>query len=727
MDQPQPKKRPSDESTSSTTTTKKARFNTRTSSHTRGELEALYDLGFQPACNAFWTGRVFPSTGSKDKSQRRLLPPMGISMLGEPPIEWIHPDVVPDSVCLWLGYVTAANATLISREFKEENTIRHMLKNDIDMKLHLKKGETNVDVDATTFFRVGSMRYGSWTLYGHLLQFLASHGYTFDRQDSQRSHVLTFVTSKLPLLMIRHTMDCTTRRDGDGTLQKELCRVIDDSLTMFGLVRDALYGHDGSDCNVPANSDAGKMALSVGRNCGQKLRQLIKHNTTFQTHVLGDIHNDNISYFRALGVTESVVTMELLFNALHIDKRVYDIEEYNTLYEMNNRNNIIKRGMSVVTVNMKNVENMFDYLVECVYGKHGDANDPDVSHRNIAAACCLLSLCYGSRSMGVLACDEITPMRLNLLDDLDETEKGNMGSLISMCTIDNMIAIRSTCKDPSFRSVVNSDDIHIDNATVMPRIVLWEMLYDSYKRVHVSPSMSCDARVMFFKLLEMTRAWMYEYFRLKCDDIKWITYPVCINGHTTHIRMVDKTTRQISDVRRPIDDIYGMMKDMCMTFVPKHTGVPSTGTHVLRRLYVSIAFACYAGNNTTMSAFIRVNLGHRSGDSTHAYDHIRVIGHVSRTDNSTRNGRYISTQVFDATVGGLMATILEMKAHMAQMAVLLSNSDEVFDNRLKWVEERLDTNEADVSNLQHSNYLMHDHVDTLRRLEWRVDDLEGNL
>jgi len=727
MNQTQPKKRASDEPVPSTSAAKKAKFTTRTSSRTRWELEAIYDLGLQPAYNAFWAGRVFPSTGSKDRSQRRLLPPMGISMLGEPPIEWIQPDVVPSDVCLWLGYVTAANHTLITREFKEENTIRHMLKNDIDMKLHLKKGETNVDVYATTFFRVGSMRYGSWTLYGHLLQFLTSHGYTFDRQDSHRSHVLTFVTSKLPLLMIRHTMDCITRRDGDGALQKGLCRVIDDSLTMFGLVRDALYGYDGSVCDVRANSDAGRMALSVGRNCGQKLRQLIKHNTEFQTYVLGDVHNKNISYFRALGITDSIITMELLFNALDIDKRVYDIEEYNTLYETNNRNSTIRRGMNAVTVDMKNIEDMFDSLVECVYGTNGSANDPMICHRNVAAACCLLSLCYGSRSMGVLACDEITPMRLNLLDDLDETERGNMGSLISMCTIDNMIAIRSTCKDPSFRSVVNSADIRIENATVMPRIVLWGMLYESYKRVNVSSSVSCDVRVMFFKLLEMTRAWIYEYFRLKCDDIKWITYPVCIDGHTMHIRMVDKTNYQTSDVHRPLDDIYEMMKATCTACVTKHTDVIPTGTHVMRRLYVSIAFARYASNNTTMSAFIRVNLGHKSGDSTHAYDHIRVTGRIRRDDQSIHSGRYISADVFDAAIGGVMATILEMKAQMAQMAVLLSNSDEMFDNRLKWMEERLETVEADVSNLQHSNYLMHDHVDTLRRLEWRVDDLEAKM
>lgn len=726
MEQAPSKKRPGDDSMPSTATTnKKVKHATTTSSHTRDMLEAMYDLQLQPACNAFWAGRVFPSTGAKDRAQRRLLPPMGMSMFGEPSIEWISPDVVTPDVCQWLRFVITANATLITREFKEENTIRHLLKDDIDMKLQLSKGAVSMSVDATTFFRVGSMRYGSWTLYGYLLQFLHSYGYNTDRYGTQRSHILTFVTSKLPLLRMQYVMDHTPNHDDGGALQMELCKTVNDSLTIFGLVRDALYGRDGHVCNVPANSDAGKMALSVGRNCGQKLRQLIKHNDTIRTRVLGDIHKDNADYFHGIGITGSVVTMQLLFNAFDVDMRVCDIDEYNILYETNHRNNTIRRGMNVVNVDMKNIERMFDHFVERVYGKNGKLNDPQVFHHNVAAACCLLSLCYGGRSMGVLASDEISPMQLNLLDDIDDDERDNIKTLISMCTIDNMVVVRSTCKDPSLRSTVDVGNVHIDNTTVIPRIILWDMLFESYKRVCNVSSVSCDARFAFFKLLEVTRDWLYEYFRLKRDDIDWLAYPLYIDGIRLNIRMVTRTTQQTSDIRQPISDIYEMMKVECANCVNTHTTVPSTGTHVLRRFYVSIAYALYAQGNTTMGAFIRVNLGHRSGDSTHSYDHIRVTGECNRIVHTTRDTSYVSTAVFDMTVAGLMATILEMKGDMAKMAKLLANSDELFDCRLKHLEERVSELEADVSNVQHSNFLMHDHVDTLNRLEWRVEDLEA--
>jgi hypothetical protein len=251
------------------------------------------------------------------------------------------------------------------------------------------------------------------------------------------------------------------------------------------------------------------------------------------------------------------------------------------------------------------------------------------------------------------------------------------------------------------------------------------MLFSSYKRVHNTSSLPCDSRFAFFKLLEVTREWLYEYFKLKCNNIDWLAYPVYVDGTRMNIRMVTRTTQQTSDIRQPINDVYEMMKSECINCVNTHTSVPPTGTHVLRRLYVSIAFALYAQNKTTMGAFIRVNFGHRSGDSTHAYDHIRVIGGDGAIQQPVCDDTYISRRIFDTTVSGLMASILEMKDDMAKMASLLADSDRVFDGRLRWLEERVSELEADVSNVQHSNYLMNDHVDTLTRLEWRVDDLEG--
>lgn len=726
MEQALPKKRPVGESSClGATSTKKAKHSTTTSTSTREKLELIYDLEQQPSSNAFWAGRVFPSTGAKDRAQRRLLPPMGVSMLGDHYTEWLDPDVVTSNVCDWLRFAVVANAALITREFKEENTIRHMLKDDVNMKLHLSRGAVSIDINATTFFRVGSMRYGSWTLYGHLLRYLDEYGYNIDRATSQRSHVLTFVTSKLPLLQIAYVNEHTTPTDGDGAMQKALFTIVDHSLIIFDVIRGALYGYDGFNCNVPANSNAGKMALSIGRNCGQKLRQLIKHNDAIRMHVLGAIHKENMTFFRDVGIHDAIVTMESLFNVLDIDTRVCDIDEYNILYETNHRNNTIRRGLNVVNVDMKNIEGMFDHFVGRVYGKNGKLNDPQVFHHNVAAACCLLSLCYGGRSMGVLASDEISPMQLNLLDDIDDDERDNIKTLISMCTIDNMVVVRSTCKDPSLRSTVDVGNVHIDNTTIIPRIILWDMLFESYKRVSNVTSMSCDSRFAFFKLLEVTREWLYEYFRLKRDDIDWLAYPLYIDGIQLNIRMVTRTTQQTSDVRQPISDIYEMMKVECANCVNTHTTVPSTGTHVLRRFYVSIAFALYAQGSTTMGAFIRVNLGHRSGDSTHSYDHIRVINECNDIVHTTRDVSCVSTTVFDTTVGGLMATILDMKGDMAKMAKLLADRDELFDFRLKYLEERVSELEADVSNVQHSNFLMHDHVDTLNRLEWRVEDLEA--
>lgn len=718
------KKRKSESSSSHTWARKKAK--TTTDSGTRDKLEVLYDLELQPPCNGFWTGRVFASTGAKDRAQRRLLPPMGVSVFGAPKLGWLEPISSTADVCDWLRCVLKLNGHVICREFREENTIRHQLKEDESMKLHLKMGASHMDVDARTFFRVGSMRYGSWTLYGRLLMFLDKHGYDVDRAGSQRSHVLTFVATKLPLMYIKHVMehDCD---DDQEQLQLKLLKTVDNSLTCFALVRNALYGYSGNRCGVAANSNAGIMALSVGRNCGQRLRQLIKENEMIQKHVLGDIHETNKDAMCEMGVTTNVLSMHTMFKALQVDTRIRDIDEYNALYESRHRTSTINRGMHVIEVEKQDVMCMFDDLVKRVYGSNGAADDPQIFHGNVSSASCLLSLCYGGRSMGVLACDEIVPMQLRVLHDLDQNEHESIMNLIAMSSIDNMVVIRSTCKDPAFRANADVNAVNIDEATNMPRIILWDLLYESYKRVYPDRDVTYSARVIFFKLLESTRAWLYEYAKLKRGDIEWITYPLHVDGVEMTIRMINRTKHHIHDIRQPVNDIYEMMRGTCTDVMTRHTEIPPTGTHVMRRLYVSIAFSRYAQGTTTMGAFIRVNLGHRSGHSSHSYDHIRIVSETDDEESSTCGTSCVSKCDHDKTVSGLMATILEMKGDMTKMATMIADGDELFDGRVKWLENRVSELEADVSNLQHTNSLMNDHVDTVTRLEWRVSDLEAKL
>lgn len=636
--------------------TKKNKYYFTTSKSTREKMELLYDTELQPMHNSFWAGPVFPSKGAKDRSQRRILPPMGVSMLNGPYIEWLEPDITTPNVLEWMRFVLVANADLIKREFEEENTIRHMMKEDKDLKLHVSRGAVSMDIDTNVLFRVGSMRYGSWTLYGRLLMFLHEHKYDVDR-SAQISHVMTFVTSKLPLLQISYAMNHTNGDDA-GALQLALYKTIDDCLTIFILVRDALYGYDGTVCHVSAHSDAGMMALSIGRNCGQKLRQLIKYNELIRTHLLGSVCESNVEFMSQVGISDSIITMETLFRSLHVDTRVCDVLDYNATYEETQRSNVIKRGMNVVHVDMTNIECMFDHFVKRVYGDGGNVSDPQISHENVASACCLLSMCYGGRSMGVITADKITPMQMDVLDSINETERENFKSLISMCTIDNMITVRGTMKDPAFRANADVGDIHIDNTTVMPRVVLWDMLMGSYERVYNTDTESrdpypCNPWFAFFTLLKETREWLYEYFRLKCDTIEWMSYQVSIDGKQLDIKMVNRTTQHSNDVRKPMSDIYDMMKIECTKCVTAYTNVPPTGTHILRRFYVSIAFAKYAHNETTMSAFIRINLGHKSGDSSQAYDQIRVNG-ANETQQHVCNGL-------------CMSLIADMKSEMAMM------------------------------------------------------------
>ena len=648
--------------------TKKNKYIVTTKKHIREKMELLYDTELQPMHNSFWAWPVFPSKGAKDRAQRRILPPMGASMLDEPYIEWLEPDVITPNVLEWLRFVLVANADLIKREFKEENTIRHMMKEDKDLKLHVSRGPLSTYIDACTLFRPGSMRYGSWTLYGRLLMFLHEHKYDVDR-SAQISHVMSFVTSKLPLWQISYVMN-HTNGDDDGALQLALYKTIDDCLTIFNLVRDALYGYDGTVCHVSAQSDAGIVALSVVRNCGQKLRQLIKYNEVIHKHVLGNVHASNVEYMKQVGIVDEVITMEIVFRSLRVDTRVLDILEYNNAYEASQRSNVIKRGMNVVHVDMTTIECMFDYFVKRVYGDGGNANDPQISHENVASACCLLSMCYGGRSMGVLTGDKLTPMQMDVLDDISDAERENFKSLISMCTIDNMIIVRGTMKDPAFRLAYDTGDVHIENTTVMPRVVLWDMLLESYERVYKTQTESCDLYpydpcFVFFKLLKETREWLYEYFRLKCDTIEWMSYQVTIDGKQLDIKMVNRTTQHSDDVRKPMSYLYEMMKAECNECVTVYTNVPISGTHILRRFYVSIAFAKYAHDETTMSAFIRINLGHKSGDSSQAYDHIRV-NVAKHTPQTVCNGSCMSL------IADMKSEMVKMKSEMDELTSMVT-------------------------------------------------------
>ena len=695
---------------------------------TRSHLEVLYNPAIQPPSNGFWPGKVFESKNFKDEAQRRLCPPLGMSFLSGVDYEWLEPDVVTPNVCDWLRFVTKANVDLICREFKEENVIRSMMKDSPELKLHMTDGVYTMYVPASTYFREGSVHYGSWSLYGRLLMFLDNHGYETTRSMINRSHVLSFITTRLPGLMISYAKSHAS--EAYGELQHALAHSVNDMITMFVVARDALYGYDGRKCKIPVDSVAGGMVLTLSRNCGQRLRSFIKQNDMIKKHVLGSIHSANVDRLALIGLQGPVITMNSLFNALRVDQRIRDIQEYWDAHEEKAGNKMVSKGFDVTIVSIDSVHALIDEMVKCLYTKCDGLLNPAVTTANIGFACCLIAILYGGRSMGVLGCDEIT-----LFDDSSDANDHARGRecldrLINLCSLDNMLVVRSTCKDYKLRGVVDSSGLGLEHAGSCTRIALWEMLVESFERVYPDSDNECSGATAFFCLLQASRLIIHKDMYIDGDD-DWKTYKYYVfdNFHIG-ISVLDNPDRSVANFRSRMSNVYTAMKTVCNNVLGKHTDIPLSGTHALRRLYVSIAYARYADEKMTMASFIRVNLGHHSSSSSHAYDNIRVIGCQEKPSSVEDDEQKSVIESLNDEIAVLKSEMRDMKAHMDELRkeneMLTGNSELAYVSRMIF-DKRIDANENQIETINQRDYLMADHIDTLRRLEWRVDDLEAKM
>lgn len=710
-------------------TVKRAKYSCLVKKSTRNHLETFYNPVDQPPSNGFWPGTIFPSKNAKDEAQRRLFPPLGMSFLSGVEYEWLEPDVVTPNVCDWLRFVTNANRDLICREFEEENVIRSLMKNDPDTKLRMSNNVTTMYVDASIYFRDGSVHFGSWSLYGRLLMFLDRRGYELTRSMITRSHVLSFVSTRLPSLMVSHAVS-----NANGVLsheQRAVAQVVNDMITMFVVTRNALYGYDGDECKVPVDSVAGKMALTVSRNCGQRLRSFIKHDNTIKTCLLGPIQPDNVDRLALLGLRGPSITMNLLFDALRVDQRLRDIQEYWDAHEEQASDKIVSKGFDVTIVPVDAVHALLDELVKHLYIECDGLLSPAVTDGNIGYACCLIAVLYGGRSMGVLGCDEITP--LGDSSDADDQSDGRdcVKRLVNICSLDNMLVVRSTCKDYKLRGVVDSSGLGLDDAGSCTRIALWEMLVESFHRVYPNSDDECSGFVAFFCLLHRTRFAICKDMYIDGDG-DWQTYDVKLSHNfNIGVGVLNNPDKSVANFRSRMSNVYTMMKNVCNDVLGKYTDIPLSGTHALRRLYVSIAYARYADEKMTMASFIRVNLGHTSSNSSHAYDNIRVVGYEDKPLPADGGGDKddevdkLKTEMAEMKneMTGMKEELFRLREHvneLQQKSELASISRMIFD-------KRIDANDAQIDALHHHDFLMADHVDTLRRLEWRVDDLEAKM
>lgn len=608
----------------SVSTTKRAKHSRLVKKSTRNQLEAFYDPVIQPKANAFWPGRIFPSKDLKDESQRRLFPPIGMSFMSGSDYEWLDPDVITSKVCDWLRFVTTANVDLICREFEEENMIRSLMKDDPDMKMRMSDGTTTIYVAASTYFREGSIHYGSWSLYGRLLMFLDKHGYITTRSMITRSHVLSFISTSLPSVLISYAE--SHANDTVGDMQCAIACAIDNMLTAFVVTRNALYGYDGQTCKLPADSVVGKMALTVSRNCGQRLRIFIKHDDLIKKYVLGEIHPLNRVCLGELGITGPPITMSSLFTALRVDERVRDMPEYWDTHEEMAGERMVSKGFDVTIVPIDAVHALVDELVKHVYEERDDSLQPNINMDNIGHACCLIEVLYGGRCMGVLGCDAIMPFdACNDANDINN-DRECIKRLIDACSIDNMLVVRSTCKDYKLRGVVDSSKLGLDVAGSCTRIALWGMLAESFRRVYPNHAYNLDGSFEFMRLLQWTRRFIRTDIYTN-GDADWTCYKTMNGDFPIMIDVIDNPDRSVSNFRSCMPIVYTLMKNVCNDVLGKYTKIPLSGTHALRRLYVSIAYARYADEKMTMASFIRVNLDHISSTSSHAYDNIRVVDH----------------------------------------------------------------------------------------------------
>lgn len=596
----------------------------------RGRFEPFYADDDQVKETNFWPAVGLMAT--KRQIAVKPLPPIGMNVLNRniPVVAWNEP-VNANGLRDWVEQACAANAALMLSEFRQENAIRYALANsDFDILLH--NAVDILPVKASMFFGADVIRFGSWSFYCKLLVYMHENGYNLHAIDgavdwSKRAHLLMFMSSHLPLSylsMYRHdTVD-----DKDGLTDKLV-----DCMHMFVAVRTALFGVGQNNEMDPNEQYIGEMVMNTDSNSVVRLQETLRLSDTAKficAEPLSGRMNEMLAHS-----WEDELNPRLLLGALKFADRVPLLRSYNEVRRMRSSNQAAVQNFDVLNIKEDVFLNAVRPIVLAVFGDQ-PWWDVSFSMRNmqgelqlfelsrLSKAICLLQLACGSRYVGVLLYNKITPVSDYLVEigvgpsDYDVLNE-SMRTIMNLRQKDDAkLAITNLSKqrtDLSTRYLLTGlfdapfilndeflDHVHVDMRADMP------------ESVHVS---------IFFKLLYAVRRAVFDIF--VGIDITWDQYDVHVKGGDINgINYINKRDEDTLLIRKMKSFMYAHVNEAAKSI--EIDGMPNITTHDLRRLHGAYSYFNYAKRSSMEKhEYIRTIFSHDS-DSTRYYTMVNITG-----------------------------------------------------------------------------------------------------
>ena len=595
----------------------------------RNKFEPFYADDDQAKSTNFW-----PSVGlmaTKRQIAVKPLPPIGMNVLNRniPVVAWNEPVNV-NGLRDWVEQACAANAALMLSEFRQENAIRYALaSSDFDIMLH--NAIEILPVKASIFFGTDVIRFGSWSFYCKLLVYMHENGYNLHAIDgavdwSKRAHLLMFMSSHLPLSylsMYRHV----TVDDKD-----ELTGKLMDCMYMFVAVRTALFGIGQNNEMNPDEQYIGEMVMNTDSNSVVRLQETLRLSGAAKFICAAPLSARMNAMF--VNSWEDELNPRVLLDMLKFAERVPLLRRYNDARRARSSDQVMVQNFDVLNVTEDAFLNAVRPIVLRVFGSRpwwdvsfsmrDERGELDLFELDrLSKAVCLLQLAYGSRYVGVLLYNKITPIRDYLIED-------GVGPRDYSILDESVRVIMNLRQNDDAKLAITN--ISKQNKEFSARYLMTDLfdapfiLDDEKDKAHdeMQPDMPESVHVyIFFMLLRAVRDAVFDIF--SDIDITWNHYNVHINGGTIHgIKYIDKRDEDTLLIRKMKSFLYTYVNNAAKSI--EIEGMPNITTHDLRRLYGAYAYFKYAKHSSMdKNQFIRATFSHDS-DSARYYTMVSITG-----------------------------------------------------------------------------------------------------
>lgn len=598
----------------------------------RDKFEPFYADDHQVKETNFWPAVGLMAT--KKQIAVKPLPPVGMNVLNRniPIVAWNEP-VNANGLRDWVEQACNANAALMLSEFRQENAIRYALSNtDFDIMLH--NAMEILPVKASVFFGVDVIRFGSWSFYCKLLVYMHENGYNLHAIDgavdwSRRAHLLMFMSSHVPLSYLSVYPRVTV--DDKDVLAAKLI----DCMGMFVAVRTALFGIGQHNQMDPYERYIGEMIVNTDGNSVVRLYETLHLSDAAKFICAAPLSVQVNEMFDPMWDDE--LNPRMLLDILGWKHRVPMLKSFNDARRVVTSEQVAVQNLNTVNITEDAFLNAVRPIVLSVFGSEpwwdvsfsmrnmqGDLDLFELSR--VSKAICLLQLAYGSRYVGVLLYNKITPVSDYLTelgvgpDDYDVFD-GSVRTVLELHNEkDARLAVTNIAKqNKDFSARCLLDDLFdapfiLDNLLEQASVEMHR--YDMPTSVNVS---------IFFKLLSAVRRAVVDIF--VGIDIAWDQYDVHVKGGTIRgINYIDKRDEDTLLIRKMKSFLYAHVNDAAKTIVID--GMPNMTTHDLRRLYGAYAYFKYAKHGSMEKAeFIRSTFSHDS-DAARFYTMVNITGKV---------------------------------------------------------------------------------------------------